>query len=142
HASEAGRAEAAECARARAHPGQAAGAGARRSVRAERGGAAPARPGGPGRAPPPRALRRPPAPDAASVAGVSQGDATRPSTPAPGLPPQGDVSSFTLKRQQQRLANLLRRPFRRKSVPSTPVLGRAMGSRGGSVPADDDTVGG
>ncbi|KAK7792067.1 hypothetical protein R5R35_007100 [Gryllus longicercus] len=53
---------------------------------------------------------------------------------------EGDVSSFTLKRQQQRLANLLRRPFRRKSVPSTPVLGRAMGSRGGSVPADDDTA--
>lgn len=56
---------------------------------------------------------------------------------------QGDrISSFTLKRNQaqQRLVEILRKPFRRKSVPSSPVLGvrsGGEGERGQSVPGED-----
>ncbi|XP_067015330.2 tyrosine-protein kinase Fer isoform X2 [Anabrus simplex] len=61
----------------------------------------------------------------------------------PETPPQqqqGEESAFTLKRHlaQQRLVNILRKPFRRKSVPSTPVLARCgEGQRGSSEPGEE-----
>lgn len=57
-----------------------------------------------------------------------------------GVEKTGGGSQSSLQRKllsQSRLVNMFRKPFRRKSVPSSPVAGPRMSSRAESVPRTD-----